>query len=267
MRHLDSDALRALAAREPDAVAHFREHLAAPCEVCEEFLASAPETDALDGQTDALLLALAPRKEEAPRLDEVGFARIRRQLRAPAAAPRRWVATVSALAACLLAVVLVTQARKPAVTETPGAWDGRKGAGGRMALELAVVARDANGALRRLDSDSAVPEGDVLLLRYHATEAGTGLLFQQSSGGPVELLGSFPLEAGTHDLAGPQGLAGVSLEGEHGDMSLWLVGYPTGENLSPEQVRETLEGGAAREQHFLSIARFDVRVENGQNPR
>jgi hypothetical protein len=267
MRHLDSDALRALAAREPEAVAYFRAHLAQPCDACEEFLAAHPGPDALDGQTDALLLALAPQREA--RLDEVGFARIRRQLRAPASAPRRWVGVAAAMAACVLAVVLVTRGRPGA--EADPTWTGVKGPGekgpARISLEMAAVARGADGSLRRLDSGAAVPEADVLLLRYHATEAGTGLLFQQSAGGPVELLGRFPLEAGTHDLRGPQGLAGVSLEGESGPLTLWLVGAPTGDTLSEDAVRAALESGSPRGQDALPIARFDVRVRNGQNPR
>ncbi len=263
MRHLDANALNALAAREPEAVAYFQEHLASPCDACEEFLATHPGPGLLDGQTDAVLLAVAPPKEA--RLDEVGFARLRRKLRAPAA-PRRWVAVASAMAACLLAVVLVSRQRPSEGTETRGAWDGVKGPG-RISLELAVVARGSQGALRRVDSGSAVPEGDVLLLRYHATEAGTGLLFQQSAGGPVELLGRFPLKAGTHDLQGPQGLAGVSLEGESGTLTLWLVGFAGGETPSPEEVRAALESGGTSERDLLSIERFDVRVQNGQNHR
>lgn len=264
MRHLDANALNALAAREPEAVAYFQEHLASPCDTCEEFLATHPGPGLLDGETDALLLSLAPPKAEA-RLDEVGFARLRRRLRAPSS-PRRWVAVASAMAACVLAVVLVSRQRASTGTDTPGAWDGVKGSS-RISLELAVVARSAQGTLRRLDSGASVPEGDVLILRYHATEAGTGLLFQQSAGGPVELLGRFPLEAGTHDLQGPQGLAGVSLEGESGSMTLWLVGSPGGEPPSPDTVRAALENGGMREQDLLSIGRFDVYVQNGQNPR
>ena len=42
MKHLDAQALSALATREPEAVAYFREHLASPCDTCEEFLAQHP---------------------------------------------------------------------------------------------------------------------------------------------------------------------------------------------------------------------------------
>ncbi|MFP2927997.1 hypothetical protein ACLESO_22915, partial [Pyxidicoccus sp. 3LG] len=66
MRHLDANALRALSHREPDAVAYFREHLTSPCDTCEEFLATHTGPDVLDGQVDALLLALAPPAKDAP---------------------------------------------------------------------------------------------------------------------------------------------------------------------------------------------------------
>ena len=78
MKHLDAQALSALTAKEPEAVAYFREHLASPCDTCEEFLAQST-TDGLDGQVDALLLALAPRSAAA--LDEVGWMRLKRRLR------------------------------------------------------------------------------------------------------------------------------------------------------------------------------------------
>jgi hypothetical protein len=137
----------------------------------------------------------------------------------------------------------------------------------RIALELAAVARGADGQLRRLDAGATVPPEDVLLLRYHATEAGSALLFQQVEGGAPQLLGSFPLQAGTHDLEGPQGLAGVSLMGEAGAVTLWLVASTPGEELSAEEVQQALVEGTLREGNPLSVARFDVFVQNGQNPR
>ncbi|HLL04759.1 MAG TPA: hypothetical protein VK539_29510 [Myxococcaceae bacterium] len=266
MKHLDADTLRALTSREPQAVAYFREHLASACDTCEEFLAQHPGTDALDGQVDALLLGLAPPKAAAR--DEVGWMRLRRRLRGGSPAGR-WVAAATALAACLLGVVMVPRLLnpRPSIPDTE-LYDGVKGSS-RISLELAAVARGADGHLRRLDEGAPVPAEDVLLLRYHATEAGTALLFQQREGGEPELLGSFPLQAGTHDLQGPQGLAGVSLAGEAGTLTLWLVGSTStpGEPLSAEEVQQALVEGTLREGHPLSVARFDVVVQNGQNPR
>ncbi|MDY7229748.1 hypothetical protein [Hyalangium rubrum] len=261
MKHLDANAMRALSAREPEAVAYFREHLAAPCDTCEEFLAQSADTDGLDGQVDALLLGLAPRPE-APR-NEVGWMRLRRHLRAPSRTGR-WAGAAAALAACLLAVVFVP--RLIASPPREAAWDGVKGSN-RIALELAVVARSAQGELRRLDFGASVLPDEVLLLRYHATEAGSALLFQQQEGGTPELLGAFSLQAGTHDLQGPQGLAGVSLTGESGAMTLWLVASAPGVELSEEQVRAALGNGTAQGQNPLAIAQFDVFVQTGHNPR
>ncbi|WP_338865057.1 hypothetical protein [Myxococcus stipitatus] len=269
MRHLDDEALSALARREPEAEVYFREHLATACEVCEGFLASHPGPGILDGHTDAVLLALAPAPAEPPRLNEVGFARVRKQLKAPPPDARRWGLITGAVAAALLAVVLVPRLRRTdsgVELGTESTAPGVKGQVGRIALELAVVARGADGRLRRLDPDTVVDPRDVLLLRYHATEAGTALLFQQRAGQEPELLGQFALEAGTHDLQGPQGLSGVSLEGESGPLTLWLAASPTGLEPSPDEVKQVLVGEGERwEQGTLAVTRFDVRVRSGDN--
>ncbi len=264
MKHLDAAALSALSARQPEAVAYFREHLASPCEECEAFLAQHPGPDFLDGHLDSLLLGLAPASAapQEPTLDEVGWMRLKRRLRT-SSHPRRWVAVATAVAACLVGGVLVPRLVKQ--PQEPG-WNGVKGSG-RIALELAAAARGAGGELRRLDAGAIVTSEDVLLLRYHSTEAGRGLLFQQVGNEAPELLGDFPLEAGTHDLAGTQGLTGVSLTGEQGAVTLWLVASLAGEELSPEKVQRTLAGGTGPEDNPLSTARFDVFIQSGHNPR
>lgn len=270
MRHLDDEALSALARREPEAVKYFREHLATACEVCEGFLATHSGPDVLDGQVDSVLLALAPPRTDAP-LDEVGFARVRRELRMPHRDTRRWGLIAGAVAAGLLAVIVVPRMRQGGTgveVGTASQEPGVKGQVGRIALELAVVARGSDGALRRLDPDTLVGSDDVLLLRYHATEAGTALLFQQRAGEAPQLLGAFVLEAGTHDLRGPQGLSGVSLEGESGSLTLWLAASPAGLEPSPDEVKRVLVGEGERwEQGTLAVTRFDVRIRSGQNPR
>jgi hypothetical protein len=264
MKHLDAETLRALASRKPEAVAYFREHLATACDTCEEFLAQHSGTDWLDGQVDARLLRLAPPRQAAR--DEVGWMRLRRRLRGGSGSlVGRRAAVATALAACLVGVVYVPRLLNPQPS-IPAQYDGVKGSS-RIALELAAVARGADGQLRRLDAGASVPQEDVLLLRYHATEAGSALLFQQVEGGTPELLGSFPLQAGTHDLQGPQGLAGVSLSGTAGTVTLWLVSSAPGEELSAEASQQALMEGTLREGHPLSVARFDVFVQKGQNPR
>ncbi|WP_225410686.1 serine/threonine-protein kinase [Stigmatella hybrida] len=261
MRHLDAAAMHALSTREPEAVAYFREHLAAPCEVCETFLAHHAGPGLLDGEMDAALLRLAP----APAAEDLPPLRaLKPPRRLPSPSARQWGWMGGALAASLLAVVLVPSLRTPsAVPEAP--WTGVKGPG-RISLELAVVAQGLDGQLRRLDAGAAVAPEDVLLLRYHATEAGTALLYQQRAGQPPELLGRFPLEAGTHDLEGPQGLAGVSLEGDEGSLRLALVAFAAGETPSEDAALVALGAGEAAEHRPGTVARFDVHVQPGQTP-
>lgn len=266
MRHLDTEALRALSAGEPQAAAYFRDHLAHPCEACIDFLARMPGPGLLDGQVDTLLLHLAPARQEEPLLDEVGFARVRRGLRSPAH-PWRKVAAALALAAGLSGLVVLTRAQLQPPGGVKGSWDGVKGVGD-LALETSVVAREPNGHLRRMDPGASASDEDVLVLRYHATEAGEALLFQQRADATPELLGRFPLHAGTHELEGPQGLVGISLEGESGPLTLWLVGFPSQQVPPPEEVREALTRGDIAGRSVLAITRFDlhVRGETGQNP-
>ena len=134
MQHLSPEALRALESGDAQVRAHFAAHLAGDCERCELFLAELEGPGLLDGEVDRLLLSLAP--PAAAPLDEVGFARIRRALRASPS--RRWVGvSVGALAACFLAVVLVQHGAPvtdPAVTDP-----GIKGQAPRMELELSVA--------------------------------------------------------------------------------------------------------------------------------
>ncbi|WP_375772418.1 hypothetical protein NR798_16525 [Archangium gephyra] len=259
MRHLDTEALRALDAGEPEAVAYFREHLAHPCEACIDFLARTPGPGLLDGRVDSVLLHLAPVRPEAPRLDEVGYARVRRGLRGPTPGPWRKVAAAMALAAGLAGLVVLTRAQVQPPRGQKEAWNGEKGVG-TLALETSMVAREPDGHLRRVDPGTTASERDVLMLRYHATEAGEALLFQQRANAEPELLGRFLLQAGTHELEGPQGLVGISLEGESGPLTFWLVGFPSGQVPAPEEVREALTRGDMQERSVLAINRFDLHV-------
>lgn len=267
MRHLDAKALRALTAGEPEVVAYFREHLEHPCEPCMAFLAEVPGPGSLDGQVDTLLLGLAPPRQEEPRLDEVGLARVRRALRGPGPMRRR-VGVALALAAGLAGLVVLTRSQLQPPGREEDAWNGVKGMG-RLALELSVVARGPDDSLRRMDPGTTASDDEVLVLRYHSTEAGEALLFQRRGGAAPELLGRFPLEAGTHELEGPQGLVGVSLEGESGPLSLWLVGFPSDQVPPPEEVRQALTRGDMGEGSALAVNQFNlhVRVRKGQNPR
>ncbi|MBN8231792.1 hypothetical protein JYK02_30200 [Corallococcus macrosporus] len=260
MRHLDATAMSELAARDPQAVAWFREHLASPCEVCETFLAT--HSDALDGPTDALLLALAPPRKAVE--DDAKVVPLRAPPRARRFAPppaRYWGWMAGALAASVLMVVLVPRVKGPHRDDT--GWTGEKGPG-RITLELAVVARGTDGGLRRLDSGADVASDEVLLLRYHATESGTALLYQQRGDQPPELLGRFAVDAGTHDLQGPDGLTGVSLEPDDGQLSLALVAFAPGERASEQDALAALEADGGPDARPGTVVRFDVRVQSGQ---
>lgn len=255
MRHLDTQALRELAARDPQAVAWFREHLARPCEQCETFLMEAEGPGLLGGQVDWLLLSLAPARQPAA-VDDVAVARLRRALRRPL---RPWLAAAAAtaLAAGVATLLVPSPGSEPRPAEP---WSGTKGVG-TLGLELSVVARGPQGQLRRLDPGGSASEQEVVVLRYHATEAGEALLYQQRTGQPPELLGRFALSAGTHELEGPQGLLGLSLQGESGPLSLWLVAFPSGQEPAQAQVRAALAN--PRGDEGLELERFDLQVEGG----
>jgi hypothetical protein len=260
MRHLDATAMRELAEREPTTITYFAEHLATPCEACETFLAS--HTDALDGRTDALLLGLAPERPEGADTHGVPLRTPPKPRRFAPPPGRYWGWMAGALAVSVLITVLVPRVKGP-VSPPDSEWTGQKGPG-RIALELAVVARDTDGGLRRLDAGDAVAPDEVLLLRYHATESGTALLYQRRAQGEPELLGRFPLEAGTHDLEGPEGLAGVSLTTDEGPLTLALVAFAPEEDATEEAARSVLAAEGTPEARPGTHARFDVRVQSGQ---
>ncbi|MCY1034588.1 hypothetical protein OV207_24260 [Corallococcus sp. BB11-1] len=270
MKHLDAAVMRDLANRDPDAVAWFREHLASPCEACEVFLAT--HSDALDGRTDALLLNLAPARAVEAGAEPANVVPLRRPAPRPrfAAPPGRyWGWMAGAIAASVLMVVLVPRVKGPVSGAAPAGIEGAEGikGAGRISLEVAVVARSPEGGLRRVDSGADVTKEEVLLVRYHATESGTALLYQQRPDQPPELLGHFPLEAGTHDLAGPEGLAGVSLEADEGPLTLILVAFTSWEPASEADALAALGTDAAADSRPGTVARFDVRVRTGQTSR
>jgi hypothetical protein len=215
VRHLDVESWQSLQRREPDTVAYFATHLAGPCETCEAFLAQDFEGDPLGVEAladEALGAALA-----TPREDAVGWARVRRRL----AGPRRaWLAGAVAVAAAAVLAILV---RPDAVTPAP--YEGIKGSV-PLALELTAAARLPDGEVRAVPEGAVLPPEAVVLLRYHATEAADALLMREAPGAPTQVLGRYALEPGTHDLREGPDLAGVSLEGEQGPLTLVLVAWP-----------------------------------------
>jgi hypothetical protein len=243
MTHLDDTSFAALQA-DPSAHAELLEHLAAGCEVCDDFLAR--HSDAFDGPVDAQLLSLAP-TSPAP-LDEVGWARLRRTLRAKP--PRRWL-TVAALAAGLVVAVGVG-AWRTGVAEDDA--QGLKGAAPHLELQAAV--RTEGGRLERLVDASRVSSHATLVFRAQSSLDGVARVFVQRDGQAPEELGVVRVRAGLHPLSRDDGLLGFELSGESGPLSVWVV---VGETpMTAQEAREALQSHGT---DSLAVARVHLFVE------
>lgn len=252
VRHLDAEGWSALQRKEPEAVKYFAAHLATPCDVCEDFLAAedAREDDAfgLDALADEALGELpGPAREDA-----VGWARLRRRLGAP---KHKWLAGAAAVAA--MAAVLALSLRPEAVTPQQG--QHLKG-NVPLVLELAAMAQLPNGQTPPVADGAVLPPEAVVLLTYHASEASDALLVREAPDKPVQVLGRYELEPGTHSLREGTDLAGVSLEGEEGPVTLVLLAWPKGPGS-----REALEQAAGQGAVPSDVvqARLRLRVEPG----
>jgi hypothetical protein len=249
-RHLDARGWEALRRREPEAVAYFATHLATPCDACERFLAMEPEDDALGLEAladEALGEAAGPAREDA-----VGWARLRRRLGAPR---RAWLAGAAAAAAAVLALVALPQGEVPAPTPSQ-----RIKGTVPLVLELAALAKLPDGQTPPVRDDTVLPPEAVVLLHYHASEAADALLLREAPGLPTQVLGRYALEPGTNPLREGADLAGVSLEGEQGPVTLVLAAWPRGPG-SREALERAAEQGAVPPDAVQ--ARLRLRVEPG----
>ncbi|MBZ4421792.1 hypothetical protein [Myxococcus sp. RHSTA-1-4] len=250
-RHLDAEGWRALQRKEPEAVAYFARHLAAPCDVCEEFLAAEQEEDALGLEAladEALGEAAGPAREDA-----VGWARLRRRLGAPR---RAWLAgAVAAAVAAGLAVLVLPQVMRTETTPSQ-----RIKGTVPLVLELAAMAKLPNGETPPVRDDTVLPPEAVVLLHYHSSEAADALLLREAPGLPTQVLGRYELEPGTNPLREGADLAGVSLEGEQGPVTLVLVAWPKGPG-SREAVEQAAGQGAVPPDAVR--ARLHLRVDPG----
>ncbi|MCY1020626.1 hypothetical protein [Pyxidicoccus sp. MSG2] len=255
VRHLDAEGWRALQRKEPGAVAYFAAHLATPCDVCEDFLAVESEEDAedtlgLDALADEALGELrGPAREDA-----VGWARLRRRLGTP---KRTWLAGAAAVAA--MAAVFAISLRPEVLTPQPGSSQRLKG-GVSLVLELAAMAQLPTGETPPVTEGTVLPPEAVVLLHYHASEASDALLVREAPGLPTQVLGRYALEPGTHPLREGADLAGVSLEGEHGPVTLVLVAWPKGPG-SREAMEQAAEQATVPPEAVQ--ARLRLRVEPG----
>jgi hypothetical protein len=256
-RHLDDRAIRALEAKDAQAVAHFRDHLSRPCAQCEQYLANAPaHLWWLEAEADRLLHIHGALAMPAS-ADAAGFRSVRRAMRARRMrkALAATLAGAVAIAAALLIVLAVPRGG------APGSQDlGIKGQASAL-LELSAVVVSRSGATSPVSPGGRAHPGDTLVLRYRADQPGVAFLVEESPGGSPKVLGQFALSAGTHDLADSGGVAGVSLEGERGDVHLWLVqssGPMTAEGAL-DAVRQPAKVAGA------SVVGFTVRVAPGEN--
>lgn len=255
--HLDDDKVRRLLAGDPETTAAFAEHLASPCDVCEEVLARAEAgTSLLDGATDAALLSLAADRDAV--LDEVGFARLKRRMHGARptlfrrALQPRTLGSIAALAAALLVVVVIGTRQTP--------YDGVKG-DAPVQVELSVAARGPQGGLRAVAPGEAVSADETLYLRYHSSEHARAVLLQAREGAPesATLLGRFELSAGRHDLVLEEGTpVGLDVREDRGPYTLALVAWRWGEPPTTEQLRDALAG---RDLPGLGVARFPLTIE------
>ncbi len=245
MEHLDPKRLEALLA-DPKAHRPLVDHLARGCDECEAFLERhAP--DALEGEADALLLRL--RGERPAQLDEVGWRRLRRGLGRPTPLWRGAVALAAGLALAAGVGLVVRSSLPP---------DGLKGEGPRIQLELSAAVVLANGDTERVDTGARVKPSGVLVLRYHATEPGFAALWIQRGDAAPERLGDAELESGTHDLSRGDELLGLSLDGERGKVTMWVVAGKAPTSLPPAQAEQGVHSGALKD---VAVGRISVLVE------
>lgn len=244
--HLTTEKWKAMLA-DPDAHAALFDHVAAGCEICDATLATL--SDDLDGQVDRALLSLQPQLQTQP-LDDLSWARFRKQQRT---APRRtglMLGVVTAIAAALLAVV--------AVKPVPHEWNGLKGTalttGPSLTLETAL--RQKDNTFLRLDDGTHVSASSVMVFRATSSIEGPARVFlQRGNATPVEV-GQTAVRAGTFDLQNDTGLLGVTLENEVGDVSVWVV---VGEGpFTQESAITAITSGNGNE---LGLARVRLHVE------
>jgi len=257
-RHLDDAAVRALEAKEAQAVAHFRDHLSRPCARCEEYLANAPaRLWWLEAEADRLLHIHGALAMPAAG-DTTGFRAVRRAMRARR---MRKALAASIAGAVALAAALVLVLRVPRAAGPEDAFTGVKGQeSGLLELSAAVVSR--SGATSPVGPGGRAHAGDTLVLRYRAEQPGPAYLLKAGPDGQPRVLGRFALSAGTHDLADSGGVSGVSLEGEQGEVHLWLVqsAAPLADAAAADAVRHPANIAPG-----VWVVGFTVRVAPGEN--
>lgn len=248
-RHLTAASWAALQT-DPASDRSLVEHVAAGCDECDQVIAS--QVDALDGELDRALLSLAPTAPQP--LDEVGWQRLRKSLRAKSPT-RRFFVVGAALAAMLSLFAARSLITAPAADSRP---DGLKGSTGSQGpqLQLAAARKRSTDSFVRLDDGASLSAGSVLVFQATSTIEGPARVFlQRSNGAPLEV-GVTALKAGTHELQTDTGLLGVTLDGEQGDVTVWVV---VGE--TPFSAEAAISAIGSKGSADLGVAQVHVHVE------
>lgn len=247
MEHLDAASWKALR-EHPETQERLLAHLADGCEVCDAFLSS--HLDELDGEVDRVLLSLAP--PPAAPLDELGWMKLRRRLSGPVGPTRRWAVGVGLAAAVTVALgAVLLGPRGPKM-----AWDGIKGSSRGPNLQVAAAVKQGDNAFVRLDDGARLGKDAVLVFRADSSVEGPARIYlQRGSTTPVEI-GETEVRFGAHEIRTDTGLLGVSLGGEKGELSVWIV---VGE--SPFSNESAIRAIEARGTVDLATARVMVNVE------
>jgi hypothetical protein len=227
--HLDTERWKALQLQRDEALLR---HVAEGCDACDAFLEGLP---GFDGEVDRALLSLTPRAPSTA-ADLEAFKRLRRSQRKP----RRlglWAGAGMALAAALGAVV-VSDSLRPATQP----WTGEKGSAASTALQVRAAIKSSRGTLTPVDDGARVPQGSALVFQVRSTIAGPGQLFLQRGEALPVALTQVGLVQGAQELErGSEGLLGVSLQGEKGPVSVWLVAAEA--PMSQERALEAIRTG------------------------
>lgn len=212
-------------------------HLEEECAICEEFLASRPSADAVDGLVDEGLGALVPARERGHDPD---FARIERSLRgrtqASRGTSRRFAPAAlaaAALAAGLAALVV------PRGDAERAAWDGVKGSATRaipVRLKFLVVTPTPGGppALEKGVSGQPVQAGASLHFEMESGRAAQAALLRVPARGGPELFWSGRVSPGRSEITVGGRPAGYALADLAGAQRFVLVASE--EQLEPERL-------------------------------
>jgi hypothetical protein len=224
--HLSEPTLRRLLQREldPSEAKALAEHLAADCEVCEDFLAARATADAADGLVDRALFRLASVADPREQGNDLEFERIRRRIRRGGAV--RFLRLGAVAAAVLAAGALTFEvARHEERVEKRSALEGVKGMASQaipVRLRFVVVHPSETGRPPELEkgvSGAVLDPLSALQFEVEMSRPGHAALVRVgprgdldlfwtesfSRPGPVEVsLGGRPAAYPLAGLSGPQ---------------------------------------------------------------